>query len=229
VLDDAQLVEEVTAAARLALENERLQAEVRAQLEDLRSSRARIVEAGDAERTRLERDLHDGAQQRLVALSLSLRLLCTQLRPSTDPAVRARLGLAEAELDGAISELRELAHGIFPAVLADGGLAVAVRALAEDAQVPLSVGKLPEGRFPPSVETAAYTVVAEAARSATGGLSVHGDCSGGMLVIEVGIRGDAPLNIVGLEDRLGALDGQLDVGPGADGGITIRAELPCAS
>ncbi len=102
-------------------------------------------------------------------------------------------------------------------------------ALSSRRPLPLSIGQLPEGRFPPSVETAAYTVVAEAARSATGGLSVHGDCSGGMLVIEVGIRGDASLNIVGLADRLGALDGQLDVGPGADGGITIRPELPCAS
>ena len=133
LLDNPELIEEVASAARLALENERLQAEARAQLEDLRSSRARIVEAGDAERRRLERDLHDGAQQRLVGLSLALRLLRGQLGATTRE-LAARLDEAEAELGRAVAELRELAHGIHPAVLSDEGLAAAIEALAEDAR-----------------------------------------------------------------------------------------------
>src|SRR5207247_1533728 len=118
-------------------------------------------------------DLHDGAQQRLVALALSLRLLRSKLSPS-DAKVVAELCDAEVELDSAIAELRELAQGIFPTVLADGGLAVAVRALAEDAAVPIHASGLPERRFSPAVETAAYTVVAEAARAATAAVVVRG-------------------------------------------------------
>ena len=131
LLDNPELIEEVASAARLALENERLQAEARAQLEDLRSSRARIIEAGDAERRRLERDLHDGAQQRLVGLSLALRLVRGGL--GADHELVARIDEAGAELGKAVVELRELAHGIHPAVLSDEGLAAAVEALAEEA------------------------------------------------------------------------------------------------
>ena len=163
LLDNPELVEEVASAARLALENERLQAEARAQLADLRSSRARIIEAGDAERRRLERDLHDGAQQRLVGLSLALRLVRNRLEP--DDQQRARLDEAEAELHEAVTELRELAHGIHPAVLSDEGLAAAVEALAEEA--PLRIAAVPQQRFAPAVETAAYLLVAEAARRAS--------------------------------------------------------------
>ena len=229
LLDDEQLVDDVTAASRLALENERLQADVRARLEELRGSRARIVAAGDAERKRLERDLHDGAQQRLVALSLSLRLLRSQLRHA-DPETVSWLDAAESELDAAIAELRELAHGIFPAVLADGGLAVAVQALAEEGQVPIRIGDLPKGRFPPAVETAAYTVVAEAARIATRGLAVHGEQRGDALVVEVEMHDDdGALDRGALEDRIGALDGRLGIEHGEAGRVTILAELPCAS
>jgi signal transduction histidine kinase len=117
LLDDPELAEEVAAASRLALENERLQAELAAQLEDLRASRARIIATGDGERRRLERDLHDGAQQRLVGLSLSLRLARSKLEPSADPGRIRRIDRAESELRVAMGELRELAHGIFPAVL----------------------------------------------------------------------------------------------------------------
>ena len=173
LLDDDQLVENVATAARLALENERLQAEVQARLVELRESRARIVEAGDAERKRLERDLHDGAQQRLVGLSLSLRLARLQLATGAAPDAVARLDRAESELREAIVELRELAHGIFPAVLADEGLAAAVEALAEDGRVPIRIRSLPEGRFALGVETAAYTVVAEAVRATTSGVAVR--------------------------------------------------------
>ena len=153
------MIEEVASAARLALENERLQAEARAQLEDLRSSRARIIEAGDAERRRLERDLHDGAQQRLVGLSLALRLVRREL--GADRQLVARLDEAEAELAPAVAELRELAHGIHPAVLSDEGLAAAVEALAEDAPASHRRDCRRSGSLAP-VETAAYLVVAEA-------------------------------------------------------------------
>jgi signal transduction histidine kinase len=222
LLDDEQLVDEVTAAARLALENERLQAEVRARLEELRASRARIVEAGDAERKRLERDLHDGAQQRLVGLALSIRLLRSQ-----HPAVGSLEEAAE-ELRVAISELRELAHGIFPAVLADEGLSAAIEALAEDGRVPIRVGPLPALRFDAHVESAAYTVVAEAVRSATGGLAVTARHAGGTLAVDVETESHDGLDVLGLRDRIGALDGQLEVAN--DGSrVRIHAELPCGS
>jgi signal transduction histidine kinase len=229
LLRDEQLVEEVTNAARLALENERLQAEVRAHLEELRASRARIVEAGDAERRRLERDLHDGAQQRLVALSLWLRLVRSQRPAEADPSQAARFDEADAELRAAIGELRELAHGIFPAVLADEGLAAAVEALAEQARVPLRIDALPEGRLDHAVETTAYTVVAEAARAATSALAVRAARSGPVLVVEVETVDLTGLDVAGLEDRVGALDGSLAVERRGNGRVTIRAVLPCAS
>lgn len=230
LLDDEQLVDEVTAAARLALENERLQAEVRARLEELRGSRTRIVEAGDAERKRLERDLHDGAQQRLVALSLSLRLLRTRVPADAPPETLARLDEAEVGLRTAIADLRQLAHGIFPAVLADEGFSAAVEALAEEARIPIRIRGLPEGRFAPPVESAAYTVVAELAKISTSTVVVGAERSGDVLTVEVetdDLRDG--LELVELEDRVGALDGRLTVQPGTDGRVTIRAELPCAS
>jgi signal transduction histidine kinase len=230
LLDDEQLIDEVAAAARLALENERLQAEVRARLEELRASRARIVETGDAERKRLERDMHDGAQQRLVGLSLSLRLARSRLAANGDPDAVALLEEADAELHGAIAELRELAHGIFPAVLADEGLAAAVEALAEDGRVPVEIRALPEGRFAPQVETAAYTVIADVARGTTNGLVVEAMRSGDTLRINVEVRdGGRLVDVVALQDRLGALDGSLAVERRRDGGVTIHAELPCGS
>jgi len=222
LLDDEQLVDEVTAASRLALENERLQAEGRARVEELRASRARIVEAGDAERKRLERDLHDGAQQRLVGLALSLRLLCSRL-------AIPELERAEAELRLAVEELRELAHGIFPAVLVDEGFAAAVEALAEDTRVLVHIEGLPEGRLPAAVETAAYTVVAAGADAARSRLVVGATVTEGVLAVDLETDAIEGLDTVGLEDRLGALDGRLAVGPGADGRSWIHAELPCAS
>jgi len=222
LLDDEQLVDEVTTASRLALENERLQAEVRARVEELRASRARIVEAGDAERKRLERDLHDGAQQRLVGLALSLRLLCSRL-------AIPELERAEAELRLAVEELRELAHGIFPAVLVDEGFAAAVEALAEDTRVLVHIEGLPEGRLPAAVETAAYTVVAAGADAARSRLVVGATVTEGVLAVDLETDAIEGLDTVGLEDRLGALDGRLAVGPGADGRSWIHAELPCAS
>jgi signal transduction histidine kinase len=226
LLDDPTIADEVAAAARLALENERLRAETRAQLDDLRASRSRIVETGDAERRRLERDLHDGAQQRLVSLSLALRLARAQLGSEPDPDLLARIDEAEAELRTAHKELRELAHGIFPAVLAEEGLAAAVEALAEGAPIPLEIIALPEERFDPPAEAAAYFVVSETVReSAASALKVRAVQHDGRLVIEVESEGP-PEQIVDLEDRVGALDGTLEVVREPSGQVTMRAEIP---
>jgi signal transduction histidine kinase len=225
LVDNPELVGEVASAARLALENERLQAEVRAQLEDLRSSRVRIIEAGDAERRRLERDLHDGAQQRLVGLSLALRLFRGQLGTDQNPQLAARLDEAEAELRRAVAELRELAHGIHPAVLSDEGLAAALESLAEGAPAPLRIAAVPDERFPPAVETAAYLVVAEAAKA--GAARVSATRRDGALVVDVDAEAE-PDGLVDLEDRIGALDGRLVVEQAPGGRVRIRAEIPCA-
>jgi signal transduction histidine kinase len=224
VLGDTQLVEEVSAAGRLALEHERLHAEIGAQVEELRVSRVRVVKAVDRERKQLERDLHDGAQQRLVGLSLSVRLL--RSRFPDDGALHE----AEIELQEGIRELRELAHGIFPAVLADDGFAAAVEALTEEARVPIRVRALPGERFHPLVETVAYAVVAEAADAATAPLTVRAIRSGGALVVEVEADAvDRSIDIVGLEDRVGALGGSFVREPVEGAGVKLRAELPCES
>ncbi len=229
LLDDDQLVSEVAAAARLALENERLQAEVHARLEELRRSRARIVEAGDTERRRLERDLHDGAQQHLVGLKLSLRLLRSRLQADASPLLATNLAAADADLQAAIESLRELAHGIFPAVLADGGLGAAVGALAEDMHVPIRVEAMPPERYAPVVESAAYMLVAETAAVAIGGLVVRAARRDATLVMEVGARDvGPPFDRAELEDRVGAADGRLTL-ERSNGRVRILAEFPCGS
>jgi signal transduction histidine kinase len=222
LLDNPQLIDEVTSAARLALENERLQAEARAQLKDLIASRSRIIEAGDAERRRLERDLHDGAQQRLVGLSLALRILRGQLKADGERAVAGRLDDAEAELAKAVAELRELAHGIHPAVLSDEGLAAAVEALAEGAA--LRVGPMPHERFPIAVETAAYLIVSEAVKAGSAGVSA--ERRDGTLLVDVQAERE-PDGLLDLEDRVGALDGRIHVAQAPSGGVRIYAEIPC--
>ena len=229
LLDDPGLVEQVAAAARLALENERLQAQARAQLDDLRFSRARVIAAGDAERRRLERDLHDGSQQRLVGLALSLRLARLGLGTQADPSLLARIDVAEGELRTALAELREVAHGIFPAVLADEGLAAALEALAEEAPIPIKITGLPDERFDASVEAAGYLVVSEAIRrGAASELSVAAARDNGRLVIDVA-SDSAPSDLIDLEDRVGALDGRLEIVRGPGGSVRIRAEIPCES
>lgn len=223
LLDNPDLVEEVMTSARLALENERLQAEVRAHLEDLRSSRARIIETGDAERRRLERDLHDGAQQRFVGVLLALRLLRRQLEDDGDARLRTELGNAEAQLNEAITELRELARGIHPAVLSDEGLAAAVDALAEGGTTSAHIGSLPEGRFPRLVETAAYLVIAEATKN--GPCNVSAARQGRTLLVDIETA-SPPERLIELKDRVGALGGELHSDRVGDG-IKIRAEIPC--
>jgi signal transduction histidine kinase len=225
---DRGLVEEVVAVARLALENERLQAEAWVQLEDLRASRTRIIETGDAERRRLERDLHDGAQQRIVGLSLALRLARSRLGSDPDPALLARIDQAEAELRAALAALRELAHGIFPAALAEEGLAAALEALAENAPIPIEITGLPDKRLDAAVEAAGYFVVSEMAKGTAGPLKVRAARREGRLVVEVE-GSSVPEEIVELEDRVGALDGALGIVRDDEGQVRICAEIPCGS
>jgi hypothetical protein len=151
--DEPELVRGVGSAASLALENQRLEADLTVRMEELRSSHSRLVAVGDAERRRLERDLHDGAQQRFVALALRLRLVRNQLADDTPPA--ALLDTAIDELAGGLKELRELARGIHPAILTDQGLEAALRGLAARTPVPVTVLELPDERLPAAVETAA--------------------------------------------------------------------------
>ncbi len=217
VLDDRAMVEEVSAAARLAFENERLQAEVRAQLERLRASRARIVEAGDAERRRLERDLHDGAQQRLVALSLALALVRGR---SADGAATESLVEAEREVRAALAELRRIANGIFPASLAEEGLPAALAALVEETDAPVVIGPMLEERIDPRVEAAAYFAVVAAVRR--GPVKVSTSRAHGLFVLELDHAGDPGEDLRDLEDRVGALDGRI-----ALTGKRLRAEIPC--
>jgi signal transduction histidine kinase len=228
LLDQFGLVEEVLTAARLAVENEQLQAEVRARLEELRASRARIVEAGDAERRHLERDLHDGAQQSLLALSYDLRVVRAAAQADGDPEVATLLASASDEAHGALDQLRELAHGIYPAILTEAGLHAALTTLADTAPLAIELGHLPQERYGAPVETAAYLTVAEAVEGAAErgatfvGITVNRDS--GRLVVTVhddGAKRSAEL--VHLADRIGALGGTLDAGPG-----TLRAEIPCA-
>jgi len=225
LLDDPGPVEELGRAATLALEHERLQAEVRAQLDQLRAARARTVEAGDAERRRLERDLHDGAQQRLVVLSLALRLL----RGEVSGPASGRVDAADAELRRALSELRELARGIYPAVLADEGLAAALASLGEAGRVPINVRAVPDERLAPAVEAAAYFLVAEIARRNMSSVAVRATVSTARLLVEINTAGTLDGDLVDLEDRIGALDGELTVERTPLGRTAIRAEIPCAS
>src|SRR5262249_29655769 len=153
----------------------------------------------------------------------------SQLASNGHPEALRRLEEADAELGSAISELRELAAGIFPAVLADAGLAAAVHALAEDARVPIRIGTLPERRQPFAIELAAYAALAETARSAHGGATVEAEARNGRLVVEVAAREAGELDLAGVDDRVGAVDGRLDIVRSRQGDVTIRAEFPCGS
>jgi signal transduction histidine kinase len=231
LLDDPGLVEALAATARLALDHERLRAELLAHLADLRSSRARVVLTADRERRRLERDLHDGAQQRLVALTIALRLARMQLQadPDCDDALVSRVEHADNELRAALDELRALANGIFPAVLADEGLAAAVQALAEETPGRIGIAGLPEQRLDPAVESAAYRLICQTINhEGTDPVQVAAHTNDGLLVVELDSQ-RAPRELSDLEDRIGALGGTLEVFHAAVGHARIHAEIPCAS
>ena len=224
LLDGAALAREIGAAARLSVDNERLQAAVLAQLADLRASRAEIVETGDAARRRLERDLHDGAQQRLLALSYELRLAGAGAGPGVAPL----LADAEQEARTALEDLRELAHGIYPAILAEAGLRDALDSAAETASLPVELGEIEPARLPAPVETAAYLVavagIDAAARAGASHAVVSARRDDGEFVVTVDDDGGgerpAPQPVA---DRVGALGGRLSAGPGR-----LQAVIPCA-
>jgi signal transduction histidine kinase len=222
--------DEVTAIVRDFTEQRADQAEVL-------QSRARIVEATDAERRRLERDLHDGAQQRLVSLSLALRLARSRLGADASPAAVADLESAAAELRTALIELRELARGIHPAILTEAGLGPAIETLADRSTVSTIVRKLPDRRLPPAVEATAYFVVSEALvnvakyASATTA-TVSAECLADSLRVEVaddgvgGAEASQGSGLRGLRDRVAALGGRLSVDSPRGGGTLLVAEIP---
>jgi signal transduction histidine kinase len=231
-------VEAVGAAASLALMNERLEAELRAKVNELRRSRERMLRIGLEERRRLERDLHDGAQQRLVSMALNIRLARAKL--NEDPlAADQLLESAGTELDSALEELRELARGIHPAVLSDRGLGTALETLASRAPVPVELAELPAERLPEAVELAAYFVVAEALTNvAKYANATHAKVEvareNGRLLVEVeddGVGGANPENgtgLRGLADRIAVLEGRLEIDSEQGKGTTVRAQIPCA-
>jgi signal transduction histidine kinase len=238
LLERRGLLQAAGAAARLALENERLQAELRVQLAELRASRKRIVSAGDEERRRLERDLHDGAQQRLLSLGLALQLARSKLGADANGAGEL-LTEADGELRAALDELRELARGIHPAVLTEQGLGAALRSLAERSPVPVNINASPETRLPAAAEAAVYFLVSEAlanvakyARASR--VRVNVARTNGQVLVEVddnGIGGaDASrgTGLRGLADRLHSLDGELRIDSPSGRGTSLRATIPCA-
>ncbi|HEY8407794.1 MAG TPA: histidine kinase [Gaiellaceae bacterium] len=236
LLDEPALVESVRATAALVLENERLAAEVRSQLAEVRASRGRIVAAADAERRRIERNLHDGAQQRLVTLSVALGLEASR----ADRATADVLARAQEEVEQAVGELRELARGIHPTLLRDEGLTAAVEALARRTPLPVTVESSARDRLPDAVELAAYFVVSEALTNVV----KHASATQASVLLE---REPATLHVTvtddgvggahltpgsglaGLRDRLEALDATLSIESDAAHGTSVGAVFPCGS
>jgi signal transduction histidine kinase len=234
--EEPELLDAVSAAAGIALENGRLQAELRARLEELRGSRERVLEASQQERQRLERNLHDGAQQRLIALSLDLSMLENRL--GDDPEARAQIDQARQEIAQSLEELRAVAHGLHPAVVSGHGLAVALESLAARAPVPVRLSVDLENRVDEQLEVAAYYVVSESlanigkhAQASSATIAVTRD--DGQLVVEIvddgvgGADSEAGSGLRGLADRVEALDGRLRVWTPHGGGTRVRAEMPC--
>ena len=236
--NDPTLVAVVAGAAALAIENERLQADVRARLAEVTELRARLVTVADQERRRLERDLHDGAQQRLVALALTLSRAGERVdeRPGE---TRELLADGERQLRKALEELRRLAAGIRPAILSDAGLDAALESLAEDAPVPVTLRATVDCRLPDQVEAAAYFAVCElltntAKHARATSVTVTARLEDGRLRVEVrddGVGGaefDGGSGLNGLVDRITALDGQLTLESPEGSGTRVEFELPCA-
>jgi signal transduction histidine kinase len=238
LLQEPELLRSVAAAARLAVDNDRLQAEVRAQLEEVRASRARLVAAADEARRRVERDLHDGAQQRLLALGLALKRAQRRVADDSETA-QAIMDEAAAELGDALDELRELARGIHPAILSEQGLVPAVRMLAERSEVPVRIESQNGSPRPPStVESAAYFVVSEALSNVAKHASatqanVHIEQQPDRILVRVEDNGVGGADVtrgsglLGLQDRVAAVGGHLRVDSSPGAGTRILAELPC--
>ena len=209
---------------------------LRERVHDLRDARRRIIDAADAERRRIERDLHDGAQQRLVSVTLTLRLV--ESRIASDPeSACALVARAREEAEAAIVELRELARGIHPAVLSDHGLGPALDALAARAPVPVEVSGVPAEPLPPAIEAAAYFVTSEALANVAkyadaSEASVRVSVDDGRLRVQIaddGVGGADPAagsGLDGLRDRVDALDGRLELDSPPGAGTTLTVEIP---
>jgi signal transduction histidine kinase len=242
---ERRLVADLAAHVGVALDNLRL-------IEELKASRLRIVAAQDEERRRIERNIHDGVQQRLVSLTLALRMTASRLK--ADPLAAAgdtggadmrgdvsrTLGHAAEEARAALAELRQLARGIHPAVITEGGLAVALESLAERSRVPTEVVSVPPERLPAPIEVTVYYLVAEALTNAAKHAKATAvqirvdrlDTCVRVVVADDGVGGAAPgagSGLTGLADRVAALDGTFEVDSPTGRGTTLRAELPCAS
>ena len=238
VLGEQALRQSLEEARRLAAENAGLRAELEVQLEEVRASRARIVQAAYEARRRLERDLHDGAQQRLTMVEMMLRGAMRQLGTDVDPELSRTLEQTVEELSAGAAELRSLARGLHPALLTERGLLPALEALASRSQVPVTLRHATIGRLDPAVESAAYFVVSEAltnvmkhARASRVDLMLKREAS--TLVLEVrddgsgGASIDAGGGLRGLSDRVAALDGRLRVESPRGSGTLVGVELPC--
>jgi signal transduction histidine kinase len=235
--EDPGLVSAVSAALRLTVENEHLTAEVERQLAEVQASRGRIVAAGDVERKRVERDLHDGAQQRLVSLMVALRLTRVRLGSEAEPSVLEALEQATDDARAALAELRALARGMHPAILTEAGLGAAIQSLADRSPVPISVEAGSDERFAREVEGAAYFVVSEAVaninkHAAATSATVRISHAASELRVEIGDDGigDADRSrgsgLTGLADRLAAVSGTLDVESPPGGGTRLTAHIP---
>jgi len=235
--DEPQFLDAVGAAAGISLENGRLHAELRARLEELKGSRARLLEAGHRERQSLERNLHDGAQQRLIALSLELSLLEQKL--GDRPALQSRLDAARREVAISLEELRDVARGLHPAVLSGHGLAVALESIAARAPLPVRLTVDHDARLPDRVEVAAFYVVSESLTN----IAKHAEASGATVsvarsqsgvvveIVDDGVGGadtESGSGLRGLADRVEALGGRLRVWTPLGGGTRVQAEIPCA-
>jgi signal transduction histidine kinase len=235
--DEPELLQAVSAAAGIALETARLHAELAARLDELKGSRVRVIEAGQRERQRLERNLHDGAQQRLVALSLELTLLKRRL--DDDPETSSGIDHARDEIASSLEELRDVARGLHPAVVSGHGLAVALESLAARATLPVRLTVELDGRLPEPLEVAAYYLVSESlanigkhAQATSASIDVS-RCNGEVVVeiVDDGIGGadtERGSGLRGLADRVEALDGRLRVWTPVGAGTRVRAEIPCA-
>ncbi|MEO8469341.1 MAG: sensor histidine kinase [Chloroflexota bacterium] len=239
LLEDPGLVSAIAATVRLAIDNEQLTLALEAQLAETRASRTRIVDAADAERQRIERDLHDGAQQRLVSLAISLRMLGDSLGDDASKEIRDELSAAEIELHGAIDELRALAHGLDPVILRESGLGPAVTALAARCPTPTSVELNLDGRLARLVEATAYFVVAEGLANVTKHaqarhVTIRLLAGSGRLLVEVeddgrgGAQTTHGSGLRGLADRVAAAGGQFNVTSLPGAGTRLVADLPTA-
>jgi signal transduction histidine kinase len=240
LLEDPGLVNGLAAAVRLTIDNEQLQRRIKAQLDDVAKNRARLLAEADAQRRRIERDLHDGAQQRLIGVTLGLKLAEGQVGRQTEEETRQALAQAVEDLGEAVRELRDLARGIHPAVLSESGLAAALESLADRSPIPVAfrVDVLPD--LPDVIAASAYFAVAEALTNVTkhsGALSaglVAGTSSGKVhiTVTDDGAGGaslDGGTGLRGVADRLHAVGGSLRLLSPVGRGTRVEIELPCES